>query len=151
MYLWVLRMSACVPSVNLKTYLCLHVFHPCISDAYLPGCELCGISASALSTGRTASWTCCCSRRHVCAPSQRTASAPCARWSWSPHLTWSHRSPTSTVLQKQKRGREWEKDREGELVGKLFSSKRTEVLLAKCSWSTISKVKTLVMQRKTLG
>lgn len=71
---------------------------PCISDAYLPGCVLCGISASALSTGRTASWTCCCSRRRVSAPSRRTASAPCAGWSWSPRWTWSRRSPTSGAL-----------------------------------------------------
>lgn len=67
-------------------------------DAYLPGCELCGISASAPSTGRTASWTCCCSRRRVCAPSRRTVSAPGAGWSWSQRWTWSRRSPTSVAL-----------------------------------------------------
>lgn len=63
-------------------------------DAYLPGCELCGTPASAPSTGRTASWTCCCSRTGACAPSWRTASAPCARW------TWSRRSPTSAALRR---------------------------------------------------
>lgn len=67
-------------------------------DAYLPGCELCGISASAPSTGRTASWTCCCSRTRACAPSRRTASAPAAGWSWSRRWTWSRRSPTSVAL-----------------------------------------------------
>lgn len=67
-------------------------------DAYLPGCELCGISASAPSTGRTASWTCCCSRTRACAPSRRTASAPAAGWSWSRRWTWSRRSLTSVAL-----------------------------------------------------
>lgn len=92
--LWV-----CIRNVTARVW-------PCISDAYLPGCELCGISASAPSTGRTASWTCCCSRRRVSAPSRRTASAPCAGWSWSPHWTLSHRSPTSSALQGETRRRE---------------------------------------------
>lgn len=69
-----------------------------VVDAYLPGCELCGTSASAPSTGRTASWTCCCSRTRACAPNQRTASAPAAGWSWSRRWTWSRRSPTSVAL-----------------------------------------------------
>lgn len=69
-----------------------------VVDAYLPGCELCGTSASAPSTGRTASWTCCCSRTRACAPSRRTASAPAAGWSWSRRWTWSRRSPTSVAL-----------------------------------------------------
>lgn len=88
--------------------LCLLVRHPCVGDAYLPGCELCGISASALSTGRTASWTCYCSRRRVSSPSQRTASAPDAGWSWNRHWTWSRRSQTGTVLETTEGGEESE-------------------------------------------
>lgn len=86
------------------------MLRPCISDAYLPGCVLFGISASALSTGRTASWTCCCSRRRVSAPSRRTAWAPGEGSSWSPRWIWSRKSPTSAALSEEERQREEELD-----------------------------------------
>lgn len=112
--LWFIPLENLNEQDAVRYSLCATVRHrACVrwGDAYLPGCVLCATSAWAPATGRSASWTCCCSRRRVCAPSRRTASARGAASSWSRRSTWGRTSLTPPALRAKNNNNNNKKDR----------------------------------------
>lgn len=76
------------------------------NPAHLPGCAHGLFSAATPSTGRTAWWTCCCSRTPACEPNPGTAWVPAAGWS-SAHRAEDHMSCAAATLRRGGEGGGW--------------------------------------------